>query len=210
MYFHSTIFPLTRENDESKLRLLHGVGPQNERMLHVTMPRELMGSFAPELDFAGYSQDTFYTRAKDGAGHKETWRYGSQSHETLQIPPEVHAALGELRGAFPHYRTNQDVLRDALIHLMHMRKEQLKEPSPDFIQALHFAFTYAKLESMSAEYEARLKIVSRIQGVLSGLNVTPMQRAEAYKIASEFMLTTRDPDFRAQLESLVRGPGSAS
>lgn len=166
-----------------------------------------MGSFAPELDFAGYSTDNFYTRVKDTHGHKETWRYGPKPTETLAVPPELHAVLGELRAAFPQYRSNQDIFRDALVHLCHMRKEQQKAPSPAMIRALHKAYTHARLESLRAEYEANLSLREQLQQIVSGYNITKQQREEAFTLAREFIMTIDDPELRLQLEDLIRGHG---
>lgn len=85
--------------------------------------------FAPETG-EEYSPEKFYTKAYDKRGHAETLRYGPGPHDTLKVPPWVHAFVSDLRAKCPMFRNNQDVFRDAMIHYLRMRQEQFRVEMP--------------------------------------------------------------------------------
>lgn len=61
----------------------------------------------------GYSVDAFYTRSTDGNGVSET--------KYVKLPPSLLAGIGDLVASrvIPEYRTEADVIRDAVYHRLH-------------------------------------------------------------------------------------------
>lgn len=63
-----------------------------------------------------YDPNRFYTKSTDGNGHYERV-------PQTKITPTLDALIGELMGAFPtEYKSQGDVVRDALMHLTVYRK----------------------------------------------------------------------------------------
>lgn len=88
------------------------------------------GEQAPD-DIADYDPDAFYTA--DGGGETIRARVSSdlmRSVTSLVIDPD-----------FPHYHTQADVVRDALVHLLHRRLHQSKDPN-----LIHTVALYARRE----------------------------------------------------------------
>lgn len=65
------------------------------------------------LASGSYDEDTFFTRATDGNGHS------SMIH--VKVSPALMGQLVQVRESndIPAYRTNADIVRDALIHRLH-------------------------------------------------------------------------------------------
>ncbi len=70
---------------------------------------------------AEYSREGFYTRASDHHGHSR--KFG------INFPPDLYHLLMKTVDAFPDYDIIQDLARDAIVHLMEMRKVQLADPA---------------------------------------------------------------------------------
>lgn len=88
------------------------------------------GESAPD-DIADYNPDAFYTA--DGGGETIRARVSSdlmRSVTSLILDPD-----------FPHYHTQADVVRDALVHLIHRRLHQSKDPA-----LLHTVTLYTRRE----------------------------------------------------------------
>lgn len=71
---------------------------------------------------AQYDPDKCYVKASDQRGHSEKVGF--------KIPPDVYAQVMRFVAddAFPDYQTMGDVFRDAVVHLMARRRDQVTSP----------------------------------------------------------------------------------
>lgn len=78
-------------------------------------------AFQPDKK-SGYSPEKFYTRSSGKEGT------ASARFPVTTFPMEVIAELDELIAtkAFPEYKTKATFFRDAVVHLLNLRKHQLK------------------------------------------------------------------------------------
>lgn len=97
----------------------------------------------------GYSRDKFYTKSTDGRGNSELIQ--------LKVTPFVFGIIAELVESqeFPDYRTKADVLRDALVHLLHYRREMMKDATRMVVlqERVDRMMAEAKTERLRADLE---------------------------------------------------------
>lgn len=76
----------------------------------------------PASKQVAYDPESFYVRATDNRGHKEKISFG--------VPPDVYAQVMKFVGdeQFSEYDSPADVFRDAVVHLMAKRRDQLADP----------------------------------------------------------------------------------
>lgn len=74
-------------------------------------------------DIGGYDPEKFYTRAHDHHGHGEVLRF--------KVPPDVYAQIQVLvhEDELVDYKMPADFVRDAIVHHLHRRKDQLGSPA---------------------------------------------------------------------------------
>lgn len=85
--------------------------------------------FAPETD--GYEREKFYITATDARGHSKSVRTGlGEDLEVVSVKPHIAAGIGALRAQIPLYRTNQDFVRDSILHNMNYRAQQFRAELP--------------------------------------------------------------------------------
>lgn len=73
-------------------------------------------------DIGGYDPEKFYTRAHDHHGHGEILRF--------KVPPDVYAQIQVMvhEDELVDYTMPADFVRDAIVHHLHRRKDQLGSP----------------------------------------------------------------------------------
>jgi hypothetical protein len=159
-------------------------------------------SFAPEADTGAYSQEKFYTRASDRRGHVKTWRYGPKN-EVLTVPPELHGMLMVLRDQWAEYRTNGDIMRDALIHLFHMRIGQARNPTMAILNQLQKATAIAHLEALTATMEADERLLEHLR-FLADNSKDSHTKKEVRNMVFDVLITAEGEHLRSELEKIQR------
>ena len=79
-----------------------------------------------------YDPDKFYIKASDQRGHSEK--------VSFKVPPDIYAQVMRFVAddTFPDYQTIGDVFRDAVVHLMARRRDQIGDPGfRDRIERAH-------------------------------------------------------------------------
>lgn len=167
------------------------------------MSSDGMGSFTPLVDTAGYSTEKFYTRSRDTHGHDKLLRHGGGPKDVLAVPPELHAMFYDLKGTFPDYRTNADVMRDALVHLYHLRAEQMKNPGMAILMRLQRATAMVELERLEATVNADKSFMARVDMLYKEAR-SPGARTALECVIREYLVTCEDDEVRYDLEQLLR------
>lgn len=162
-----------------------------------------MGSFAPLADTAGYSQDKFYTRSRDTHGHDKLLRHGNGPKEVIHTPPELYAIFYEMKGHFPEYRTNADIMRDALVHLSHMRSEQLKNPTAAILTEMQRYKAIAEVERLRARIASEKAFLVEVDSLYKDAR-TPQDRADLEGAIREYLVTCDNDEVRSDLERLLQ------
>lgn len=158
-------------------------------------------SYAPAS--SGYSREDFYTRATDHRGHLKSWRHGPKN-DVLSVPPELHAMLAALRERFSEYTSNADIMRDALIHLCHMREEQLSSPSPKISRSVAQTFAMARLEALIAEKERQEKTILYAESLFQVHQGDVQARMETVNVVRDLAEQEANVAFKQRLEDLIR------
>lgn len=108
---------------------------------------------------AQYDPDKFYIKASDQRGHSEKVGF--------KIPPDVYAQVMRFVSddSFPDYQTMGDVFRDAVVHLMARRRDQVASPEfRDRIEQTHrdLGFWQA-METITMNIERRQEYRDRLR-----------------------------------------------
>lgn len=107
---------------------LRSVGPE-ERDRTPDWLRDSGGSYDPQK---------FYIRSTDSRGHQ-------YQIKTINVPQGYSEPLASIREYFPEYRTNADIVRDALVHMMMLRLHQMED-------GVHTAFMKIELNTARMAY----------------------------------------------------------
>lgn len=148
-----------------------------------------------------YSPDRFYTKSTDGNGHYERI-------PQTKIPPTVEALIGELMGAFPtEYKSQGDVVRDALMHLCVYRKT-------NNTQALEHIQADVDREAAQQELDRALARLSQWESYIENLRDAVSkfveykewgQVVEVLTTADEMLQNAEMPDtVKAKLEVAIK------
>lgn len=124
-----------------------------------------------------YSPDKFYTKSTDGRGNSEML--------TIRATPFTFGLIAEMVESpdFPDYKTKADVIRDALAHLLHYRREMAGDPvrMASLKRKTAMLMAEAQAERLKAEMEQEARFADALVdimdvGVSSG-NVTALGEA---------------------------------
>jgi hypothetical protein len=164
-----------------------------------------MTDFDPFTFDAGieeYSREKFYTKAYDHRGHTSTFRWGKGSDERVNIPPYIMSAVTALREQLPQYRTNGDFIRDAIIHTMRMRHEQLQETmSAEWNDRINLIVTRAENERLRKWWQDNAAAIEEIEGTLREAK-TDSQRLAAVH-SCETIASFLDADYMVQAAAII-------
>lgn len=113
------------------------------------------------LSSNSYDPATFYTRATDGNGHDSVIQ--------TKVSP---ALLGEIQRliqskAIPQYRTNADLVRDALIHRLRYLSDEY--PGSANLQALEIEQRQAEIDNIRVQRESWNKLLTDLDKQLEEL-----------------------------------------
>lgn len=116
--------------------------------------RDLLKDF--ENRDSSYSEFDFYTASRDKKGHKE--------QINLRVPDGQIRMMWEIVNSFNEYGSVQDFLRDAIIHHMHRRNQQIG--SAEIERRLHLDISQAKSQRYLDELAEMSKSVELVEQVL--------------------------------------------
>ena len=113
-----------------------------------------------------YSTENFYSRATDSQGHSRHSRYGPNRSDVIKVPPYLAASIEAFTSCSP-LRSVQDVWRDAMVHYLKMRQEQMKDSMPLWwSSAVDQVVASAELDRVEAKRFQHEEIVTKIESVL--------------------------------------------
>jgi hypothetical protein len=142
-----------------------------------------------------YDPTNFYTRATDGNGHDTT--------VTTKVSP---ALLGEIQRliqsrSIPEYRTNGDLVRDALIHRLRYLNDEY--PGSVNLHAIEIEQRQAELDRMKIERESWTKLLNDLGEQLDSLiGMNELDEAEWLMDANEWN-ESMTPPYLLRLSKLL-------
>lgn len=118
----------------------------------------------PEFQTAGdgYSPDRFYVSTRLGPEGEGRWI----SLNKVRVPAEFLYNVEDLihERKFPAYRSVADFMRDALVHHLHTRLEEITDP--DWKQKRDHFFLLVDVERIQVEQDGYNELVSRWTSIL--------------------------------------------
>lgn len=158
-------------------------------------------SYAPEPDDpSGYSTEKFYTRSRGPHGEKESLK---NNGKTVAVTPEMHAAVHEAISIWPKYRTAEDVIRDGIAHLLHMRHEQLKNPSSAMTLELCRMEAQLEMETIVAQQRAQKEFIANTREMIRGAQ-SKAQKEHVQYVVERYLSTIFDPVIRKKIKDALR------
>lgn len=136
-----------------------------------------------------YDPDEFYVTSIDKRGHGEKFYIKVPQH----IPGEISAIVARL-GC---YRTNQDFVRDAIVHRLMALKDRFPE-----LEEMSFAFVEELIaESVQARVETEISILQKYERVAQ-IAEGPIWRAEIAMRANMAASAIANPRIAQRLREL--------
>jgi hypothetical protein len=156
--------------------------------------------FAPGTDNKKYSPENFYTKAKAPDGSSTTLRYDGGK---TNVPDFLFASVKQLIEAFPPYKCNDDVVRDALFHLIHLRYEQRRHDFPSWWQGMFDREFYkAEVERVANNWIQHDEALETIRISLHRAK-TPQQVDEAVAACEQLAMTFEYPEHIRDAAELI-------
>lgn len=144
-----------------------------------------------------YDQRRFYTRSVDERGHKEVFH--------VPFPPQIYGRIAELVSSkeIKEYRSPQDLIRDAVVHRLHVIGEMTR--NGDLIRAVAVEQMLSDQYQMMMEMEELEKSISNTEALLGkaaqlgdmGMLEVMIERAE--KVVDE----VREP-YKGKLVGIIK------
>lgn len=120
-----------------------------------------------DLTDPNYDPDAWYTGARGADGR--------QRNTSVRLPDHIGRSIDELvaKGAFPPVRTVSDFVRSAVVHELHRRIAEIRDPDFAIQISAHTALETAL--AMEAEEEAQKDTVSRYRQRLADNEDNPVR-----------------------------------
>jgi hypothetical protein len=156
--------------------------------------------FVGEVD--GYAPEKFYTKAYDHRGHTATFRWGKGSEERINIPQYMLTTIQQIRSACPVLRTNADLIRDALLHYVHMRQSQLKDTMPaEWHQRVDLLAQNAEMDLTRCIWEENEQTLGKMEDMLRAAK-TDSQKEVAKHICQD-IATSLSADYLEEAAKII-------
>lgn len=146
---------------------------------------------------SGYSPQRFYTRSHGQQGST------SARFPVISFSTETLGDVGALiaKGVFPEYRTQADFFRDAVVHLLNLRKHQMKDP--EMVNRVSIYSSLAEAQRIRAKNEATRELVSIWEETLKNER-DPIERRNGVEEIRRILANQTFPSqYRHELEQLV-------
>jgi hypothetical protein len=145
------------------LPTLDGDSPATEKAAQAWNLDQWKKAAEGESGGQGYCEDKFYVRATDSRGHGQ--------RVTFQVPPEIYAEAARMaeNKVFPEYQSIADVFRDAVVHHLARRRDQVTDPAHrEAIDALHADLElWRVLDGFTRQANGWAKALDQVRGAMA-------------------------------------------